>query len=95
MNGSHETIRRRVNYGGRVQGVGFRVTTAGLARNRPVTGYVRNLADGTVEVVAEGRPQDVERFLAEVASMFGRYIRDVRESEAAADETFTSFDVRH
>src|SRR6187455_864933 len=48
------TERRRVWYEGRVQGVGFRYTARGLAGGFPVSGYVRNLDDGRVELVAEG-----------------------------------------
>jgi acylphosphatase len=39
---------------GRVQGVGFRFTTVEVASRFPVTGFVRNLPDGSVEIVAEG-----------------------------------------
>ena len=48
--------RRRVVFSGRVQGVGFRFTCQSLARGFDVAGYVRNLADGRVELVAEGEP---------------------------------------
>lgn len=49
---------------GRVQGVSFRYYTRQKARELGLVGYVRNQADGTVEVVAEGPRQEVERFLA-------------------------------
>ncbi|HHL35061.1 MAG TPA: acylphosphatase [Desulfobulbaceae bacterium] len=49
---------------GRVQGVYFRDYTRREARHLGVCGWVRNLIDGTVEVVAEGAPEDVDRFLA-------------------------------
>ena len=45
---SRRRLRCRVIYRGRVQGVGFRYTSASIARRFPVTGYVRNLPDGTV-----------------------------------------------
>jgi acylphosphatase len=45
---------------GRVQGVMFRAFVTRRAAALDVTGYTRNLADGTVEVVAEGRRQDLE-----------------------------------
>ena len=47
---------RRIIFHGRVQGVGFRYTTHRIARGFPVTGFVRNLTDGTVELVACGTP---------------------------------------
>ena len=48
---------------GRVQGVGFRYTTERRARALELTGYVRNEADGTVLVVAEGRPDRLGKLL--------------------------------
>ena len=65
-------------YSGRVQGVGFRYTTERLAERFPVTGYVRNLPNGDVEVVAEGQPQQVEAFLAAVAERMANYIAQSR-----------------
>jgi len=54
----------RVVVSGRVQGVGFRFTTCDLAAALGLDGWVRNRADGTVEVVAAGPPAAVERLLA-------------------------------
>ena len=44
---------------GRVQGVGFRNFVVHHAQERSVTGYVRNLEDGSVEVMLQGQPADV------------------------------------
>lgn len=49
---------------GRVQGVSFRYYTQQRARELGLTGYVRNVWDGTVEVVAEGERTQTERLLA-------------------------------
>jgi acylphosphatase len=57
------TIRRRVAVHGRVQGVFFRDTCRREARRLGVTGFVRNLADGTVEAVFEGDPDAVSAML--------------------------------
>jgi acylphosphatase len=51
--------RVTVFYSGRVQGVGFRVTVRQIARGFDVTGAVRNLFDGRVELVAEGEKGEV------------------------------------
>jgi acylphosphatase len=49
-------------YSGRVQGVGFRYTAKNVAMGYEVTGTVRNLADGRVELVAEGLKDELEAF---------------------------------
>src|SRR5688572_25939207 len=58
--------RSTVLYSGRVQGVGFRYTTRSIARKYQVSGFVRNLPDGRVELVAEGAAHELEAFLGEV-----------------------------
>lgn len=55
-------VTRRYLVRGMVQGVGFRYFTERAARDAGLTGYVRNLADGRVDVVAEGNPEAIERF---------------------------------
>lgn len=57
-------IRRRVVVEGRVQGVFFRDTCRREATAAGVAGWVRNLGDGRVEVVAEGDPEAVDRLVA-------------------------------
>ena len=47
---------------GRVQGVFYRAAVCDAAKNFDVTGFVKNLANGTVEVVAEGEEDEVKRF---------------------------------
>ena len=87
--------RRLVYYSGRVQGVGFRYTTHAIARKHDVSGYVRNLPDGRVEVVVEGRRQELEAFLREVRDRFSGHIRDERPDVEPATGEFSGFDVRH
>ncbi len=52
---------------GHVQGVGYRYYTYRLAKRYGIRGYVKNLPDGSVEVVAEGDGENFERFLKDVA----------------------------
>ena len=59
--------RVRVTVHGRVQGVGFRASTAYEARRLHVDGWVRNLDDGAVEVLAEGEPAEIDALLAWLA----------------------------
>ena len=55
--------RAHVFYSGRVQGVGFRYSAREVACGFEVTGFVRNLPDGRVELVAEGEEEEVKAFL--------------------------------
>ncbi|MDW7993904.1 MAG: acylphosphatase [Gemmatales bacterium] len=61
-------------YSGHVQGVGFRYTAHRLAQRYQVAGFVRNLRDGRVELVAEGEAEQVEAFLNAVAQAMLGYI---------------------
>ena len=60
-------IAVRVFYEGHVQGVGFRWTVKNLARGFDVTGSVRNLPDGRVELEAAGEKTEVDAFLEAIA----------------------------
>ncbi len=87
--------RRQILYRGLVQGVGFRYTTRRLATRFDVTGYVRNVPDGQVLVVAEGQPDEVKRFLSAVKAEMGSYIEGARESVTPPTGEFRSFEIRH
>lgn len=75
------TVCKRVYYTGRVQGVGFRYTTRGLADDFAVTGYVKNLPNGQVEVVAQGAPDQVDAFLTAIGGRMARFIERVTVQE--------------
>jgi acylphosphatase len=80
---------------GRVQGVNFRYFTQQQAARLGLTGWVRNRADGTVEVVAEGpRPvlDDLTASLRRGPSAAA--VADVRVSWGSATGEFTGFEVR-
>jgi acylphosphatase len=81
---------------GRVQGVGFRAFVADNAEALGVTGWVRNVGWDTVEAVAEGGPEAVEKFTQIVIE--GPSVARVREhrveSESPTGE-FLNFEVRY
>lgn len=83
-----------VFYSGRVQGVGFRYTVKSLTPGYEVTGTVRNLPDGRVELVAEGERAELEAFQQAIReSGVGRMIQceEERWSEAAGE--FRGFEI--
>lgn len=60
-------LAKRVIFEGRVQGVGFRYTVKDLSRGFEVCGWVKNLADGSVELQVMGEAGEVESFIKEIA----------------------------
>ena len=91
-----ETIRRRVVVRGRVQGVWFRKFTKDEAVAQVLRGWVRNCADGSVEAVAEGPADALERWLD--ALRVGPRLAIVRELDVRPEddprESFSEFGVR-
>jgi len=64
-----------VFFSGHVQGVGFRFTALQVAREFEVAGWVRNRADGRVELSVEGEAREVEAFVAALGERMHGYIR--------------------
>ena len=87
--------RRTYTFGGHVQGVGFRYTAQHLARNHPVTGFVRNLPDGRVELVAEGEAKDLDALVSAIQRQMEGFVRRTDVSEGKATGEFTGFSIRH
>jgi acylphosphatase len=94
MNSARPTrCRRRFVFAGRVQGVGFRYTAASAARICRVNGYVRNCADGTVELLAEGTADSVGRLLRSLGESFPGNIKNQTVEELDPPEQFDSFEI--
>jgi len=89
-----QSERREVHYSGRVQGVGFRFTVRSLAGRYNVSGFVKNLRDGRVQLVAEGPHDQVAGLLDAVRQAMGRYIEDEQHETGPATGEFGGFDVR-
>jgi acylphosphatase len=85
--------RRSVWYSGQVQGVGFRYTARRIAQGFAVTGYVRNLRDGRVELMAEGAPAAIEEFLEALASKMSGNIEDVQTQRGPATGEWAAFEI--
>lgn len=86
--------RRNVRFRGTVQGVGFRYTACRVAAHFDVTGYVRNLPDGSVELVAEGEDREIDALLRELRDAMAGYVDRTEETSSAARGEFHQFDVR-
>jgi len=85
---------RQVFYEGRVQGVGFRYSVRHIATGFDVTGWVRNLPDGRVELLAAGISSEVAAFLEAIRdSDLGSFIRNETSNEVASPPALRGFDI--
>ena len=91
----NEKEQREVYFAGRVQGIGFRYTVRSLAARFHVTGFVRNLSDGRVHLVAEGEGQEIDAFLDSIKTEMAYYIAGVQQTDRPATGRFKSFEIRH
>ena len=84
---------KHIIFKGRVQGVGFRWTTRRIALQHDLTGYVKNLPNGTVEMLAQGNSENVQSCLDNIAESFGGYIRDTRINKVEPNGTYADFQI--
>lgn len=89
-----EREQKIIHFSGTVQGVGFRYTACRAAGNYDVAGTVRNLPDGRVECVVEGRRAEIDAFLADLTGRMAGYIRGRSEQSAPCTGRFSGFHVR-
>ncbi len=82
---------RHVIFIGRVQGVGFRFTAHRMAHRHQLTGFVRNLPDGTVEMLVQGPAGDIDDCIRDIKDYFGDYLRETRIEEIPPDPQHTDF----
>jgi acylphosphatase len=75
--------------------VGFRYTTKNIAMRFDVSGYVRNLPDGRVELIVEGPPPQIEEMIRSVESRMSGYIQQIENSILPATGEFSHFHIRH
>ena len=87
---------RHVFYEGRVQGVGFRYSVRQIATGFDVSGWVRNLTDGRVEMMAGGDSAEVTDFLQAVRdSDLASFIRNETIEEVAPPPVMRGFEITH
>ncbi|MEO0013428.1 MAG: hypothetical protein RLZZ535_1817 [Cyanobacteriota bacterium] len=81
---------------GRVQGVSYRMYTRAQARQLGVSGYVRNLKNGDVEIVAAGETEQVDALLKWAESGSPEAVVNNLEVEVITDvEKFEGFEIRY
>ncbi len=83
-----------VYYSGRVQGVGFRYAVCRVATRFEVKGFVRNLGDGRVQVIAEGKTKELDGFLESIQAEMSGYIRAKELDQQEPSGKFSDFGLR-
>ncbi len=84
-------IAKHIIFIGRVQGVGFRFTAHRMASRYRLAGFVRNLRDGTVEMLAQGPAEDIEDCVQDIREAMAGYVRKTVIDEVPLDPKYTDF----
>lgn len=87
-------FQSHVYYSGIVQGVGFRYTVKRLACDSGISGWVRNLSDGRVELIAQGSKNEIQNFLLDIDRHFKDYIKSKTVDYTQGMSNFSAFEIR-
>ena len=90
-----EKIRLQLRFYGQVQGVGFRYHSTYIAQHVGVTGWVKNLYDGRVEMEAQGTPEQIEEMMSRLGNQRYISITGVESSDIPADPRSVDFRVKY
>ncbi len=84
---------KHIIFSGQVQGVGFRFTAFNIAKRCELTGFVRNLPDGGVEMLAQGPIEAVDDCIRDIKEQFSGYIRETKTEEITPNPQYTEFEI--
>ena len=88
-----DKIAKQIIFSGRVQGVGFRFISHRIAQRYDITGQVKNLPDGSVELIAQGRADDIDNYLRDIEETFSNHLRDQKITDLPFDTSCTEFKI--
>ena len=88
-----ELTARKIVFSGRVQGIGFRFTALNIANRCQLTGYVQNLPDGDVEMLAHGSAEMIDECIRDLQDSFVGSISHIDIEEATPDPKITDFKI--
>ena len=88
---SMEQIAKQVVFRGRVQGVGFRYTAHRIGRQYDLSGYVRNMPDGSVEAILQGTAANIQACIDEIQDAFNGYIRETKSIDQPVNPHYHDF----
>ncbi len=86
-------VAKHIVFTGRVQGVGFRFTSLRAANRYGLTGQVRNLPNGGVEMIAQGRSDDIDDCIREIQESLSGYITETEVEEIGFDSQYNDFKI--
>jgi len=89
-----DNIAKLITFSGMVQGVGFRYTAHRIASRYELTGYVRNLPGGSVEMLTQGNPDDIRDCVEDLKLSFGQYIRNIETQDVEIDSQYSEFMIK-
>lgn len=89
-----QQTRIQLTFRGRVQGVGFRATTHHIAVRHPVSGWVKNLSDGSVRAQLQGSPADIDAVLHQITTVMARNIQSIDRIAMSLLVADTGFHIR-
>ncbi len=84
---------RHIIFTGRVQGVGFRFAAFHAANRYQLTGWVRNCTDGSVEMIAQGRPDKMDDCIRDIQESFAGHVRETNIEEVPPDPKRKDFKI--
>ena len=88
-----DQIARHIIFSGQVQGVGFRFTAFNMANRHQLTGFVRNLPDGTVEMLIQGTSGAIDDCIRDIKEYFSGYIRETKIKEIPSNSQYKDFEI--
>lgn len=91
MKDPHSTFFLKAYFSGHVQGVGFRYSAAQVAKGYEVTGFVKNLNDGRVELEIEGAESECRQMVESIEEELDGYVRSVELSDGIRSKSFSTF----
>jgi len=89
-----ELIAKHITFVGRVQGVGFRFTALNMANGYKLTGYVRNLPGGGVEMLMQGQADTIDNCVRDLQDSFAGYIKETIVKEMPVDTNLDDFKIK-
>ena len=84
---------KHIVFSGRVQGVGFRFTALNIANRYHLTGYVRNLPNDAVEMLAQGPADTIDNCVRDIQDSFAGCIRQIEVEPVTPDASITDFKI--